>query len=402
MADETNTNTTAQGAGSAPVTPPSDASKTATDAAGEADGAMELEAPAAPRITETRAEEIRREAYAKATGKPQGEEPDSKGSPQGSPSTDETDEDDAEFDPENGVDDEGEPVKGKPAAQATATPPKPAKGSQDATTPEQRTAIVRASQALRYDGYTDEEIAELPAATVIRLGNKAADRQRRVKGALEEAAAIRKGGAGGAPGGNGTAGTGNGARRTSQTTTATEGQRAPKADRLDALLAELEGETPEVDETEDAPQETEELKATREALTSARAELDALNLDRGLKSLYGEFPALRGEKAKSAVLARMSELDPEGKALRDHQRLTRLIRDAAYIEFGPQLSEEARAARKEKARMQRDGQPDAAGDNREPSKRRTPEEIRRAAYDTSRAGTPEESRRAFRSRVGAA
>lgn len=371
----------------------SDVAKTAAPQ-GETDGAFQTEGAGAPSITAAAAEAVRVKAFAKAMN-PGGAVPESK--------EDQPDvEEDGEFDQDNGVDEKGKPVRG--ADQNSSSPDESAKDSAekpgarkeaDPATAEDRERLVIARRSLRLDGYDDSDISSMDHARVLKLGAKAAERHARTAAALRDASEIRKRAAAGEgqPAGD------SGAPRGAKATTGQGSQRGNAPDRLDALLAELDGEPAQPDP--EAPAEDPALAATRQELTRAREELLVRDLAEGTRKLLGDFPQLRGDKAKQSLYARMGKLDPQGKAAGNQDLLHELMREAAYIEFGPQLTERARQERKDKAQREREGQPDHASDsgaNR--ARKMTAEDKRRAAFEAAHEPSRDESVRKYRAKVG--
>lgn len=374
----------------------------------EKDGGFATDAPINVALTSAAAEEVRKKAY-KAAITPAGTAPAAE--PKADDAAGETVEDEGEFDPENGLDEKGQPIKassktGDQTAPDKGAPDKGASTQADASkrevtpaTAEERERLVMAKRALRLDGLDDADIAALgDNGRVIKLGAKASERHSRTAAALRDAAEIRRKAAAGEepPASDSTATRADAGRAT----TTAAGQRGTPPDRLDALLAELEGNGPQPDP--DAPQENPELAATRQALERANTELLNRDAQEGVRKLLGDFPQLRGEDAKKSLYATMDRLDPQAKASGNKDALHQLMREAAYIVFGEQLTERSRQERKERAQRERNGQPENGGDTREPKRAMSAEDRRRAAYEASKAPSREESVRRYHAKVGAA
>lgn len=387
--------------------PAADAGSTASAAnQTEHDGTFEADVARPVVLDSAKAEAARRAAYEKATGKaepaspanpqPQSDADDSAGS-----STSDPEEDDEGFDPDNGLDAAGKPIKGDQTARSQRASDKDAPNSETTTSKEQtpptageREALVVAKRALRLAGFNDADLDGLPPARVLVLGKQASDRNAKVNAALRQAAEIRKKAAAGGDPADGDF---------SDTATENRGRRAPKPDRIDALIDELEGKTPEPDPEADPELDAiadPKTKAIQAELAEARQELLARNIQDGISGLLADFPQLRGKEAKAALYEAMDRLDPTGAAQGNRDELHRLMRDAAYITIGPVITERAKQERRAKAQAERDGQPDTGGDTaRAPRRQVSAEDKRRAAFETAKTPSREEAVRNYRAAV---
>ena len=364
--------------------------------AGEHDGELKIEAPGAPVRDAGKAEAMRKAAFDAAMGKPPAKEPEAGAEGEAADA-----DPDIDFDEENGLDQSGRPIKGDQTAPEKGAPAEGAseksaaadKRASAPATAEERQQLVLSRRALRLAGFSDADIDALGSARTLRMGQAATQRHSTTAAAIRDAAEIRK-----------AAGRGD-SSDAGDSTQATTGQasQSGEPDRLDALLAELEGETPPASAQAKPPKEDPALvKALAEA-DALREQLVARDTQDGMRKLLGDFPTLRGQESRQKLLARMDALDPDGKAAGSTTTLHQLMRDAAFIEFGPQLTERAREQRRARAHADREGQPDAAGDsNREPQRKLTADDKRRIAFETSKTNSRDESAKQYRARVGAA
>jgi hypothetical protein len=253
---------------------------------------------------------------------------------------------------------DAQPTSTAKAPKADAT--KPTKG-----TPEARREIAKAEQALLRDGYTREDLKDLPEASLLRLGAKALEKHRQ----RDREYAARKAG------------------HPSKSPTRTESD-ALDVDDPDQVYpdddgdpsspspgepdGELESLLREIDEpsgrtirgTLTRAQERERVLAEQAAAAKQASLRDALELTR--LRLSGTVKALAKDDAHLAVCKEMDQIDPGHHTLAAfyagekgaREALIHLYERAAGVVYGDQQKQAARRDRADRISEALDGQPE--------------------------------------------
>lgn len=253
-------------------------------------------------------------------------------------------------------------MSGKPEAAATKEQAKPA------STPEERTKIVLAKQALARQGFhTKEEIDAIPVARLLELGEKAQKKHEHDQKAWDF---YNKHGKPGKPakpdsGGDTTADPRDLDGRSDEADPAETAPEAPevdgdieqiiKSEALDEKAANrLRGVTRRTNELLEAADRELERAHTLVATTRLRSAKDAL-----LK----EFPGLKDQAKFTQVLAWMKRYDTNHRVVlgEDDNAVTQFMRDAAWAVIGPEIETTVRQDLIAGNRKDLDGQPEQAG-----------------------------------------
>ena len=255
-------------------------------------------------------------------------------------------------------------------------------------TASQRAAKVDATRALRRDGWTDEEIAELPPSKLLTIGERRAAAQAKTDARFKALQGDRLG----TP--NRELIADDDLSDLDPTNGNERGSTGLEPSDLDELLDEI---------ADPARSETirKSMSAAEQRAAQAEAKLLTANLRFSIDKLTAEFPKLGNEADRRRVLLRMDKLDPQRTSAGDLESMLQLMKDAAYIVFGAEIQAQARRAATDTANRHLDGQPDLNSDNAKPEKRLTADEFERAAFEASTGGrTREESQREMKRRIG--
>jgi hypothetical protein len=284
--------------------------------------------------------------------------------------------------------------KGDPAAEGTegqtttdgAAAPDGKKPEPAATSAADRAKQITATRALRRDGWTDKSIAALPADMLLEEGARRASAQAKLDARMETLKAN-----GQAPTREPLADDDSGS--TDEPTTEDDGTQPTD---LDELLEEIAD-----------PDRAEKVKAqvsqAEKRAQQAEARLVTANIGTARELLGSEFPKLKNQGDFEKVIKYMDRLDPGYTLAGDRAAVRELMRDACFVVFGPDIKAQASKNAIATANRQLDGQPDAATDNAQPSKRLTDDEIERAAFEAATTTTSrEESLKEFQRRTGKA
>lgn len=342
-----------------------------------------IETPAAPEAAQTTetpsgsvdAEAVRREAFEKATS-PQhetpaeGVEPSEPRSEKRGPKEDRPAADGEGDAPESaGADPDASGGDTKPAGK-----PEPKAEPAAETTPEQREGVALARMALRRDGWSDDELASIPRERLIALGEKrrtAQAEQDSFRLRVEQAAASRR------------------------TQTTDDPEREPEsdeeddADSLDKLLEELEGKTP-AKASDKAKQPDPKAPQASEQVTRLQAELFQTRMHSITNELSKDFPDVASKEGLPKLLAAMARLDPDERMAHSEPELRDLVREAAWMAFGEsRVKREAEKTQKQerakRTRSELSEEPDVGGGGDAPARRKSPEDIRREAFELATA-----------------
>lgn len=257
---------------------------------------------------------------------------------------------------------------------------------------EARRNAALAEQALKRDGWSDQEIADLPEAMRLKVGLKAKAKQDERQREFEK---HRRG-----------------ANQSGRNAAAAEGREPDpdpagvrsEPDPNDSALEPAEG-LDDVLELLDESDQSRIKKALANAVERTReAELraTAVTIEAVRHGLQAEYPDLAGGKAMQAVLDEMDAIDPRGEALAaGRSAVEQLMRKAASVAFGPS-KQRARHDRNERTRETLDGQPDVGSVAARPSGKITQAERERIGIDVVREfpGDPERQRAEMNRRLG--
>lgn len=240
------------------------------------------------------------------------------------------------------------PAESKP--EAPAAPKADAKPKPDSDTPEKREEWVRARNALKRDKYTDEEINAMPRGVAINIGLKRAQAQSEADRAFSKRKTANRS----------DDGRGEDSEPSERAATGKvspkAGDNEPPGQPNDVVRAALERLTPA--ERKAIEQRLEESSAAKQHLEQSLA-VRLVHTTRA--ELTKEFSAIAEEGAFQRVVAKMDDLDPEGKALGNPESFAELMRNAAYIVLGPEtvaaMAERTRGAVDDDV----DGQPETGG-----------------------------------------
>lgn len=281
----------------------------------------------------------------------------------------------------NDVGDETPLETGLTATEAAAkAKPDQVKGE----TSETRRAAMLARQALERDGWESEDIDAMKPERLLAAGEKIRARQAKqdaqggkIAKALRDAKA-----AAAKPKTEPKAGKDEGAEPAAT--------RTPLDDILDDLDNGGDGSPSEIDaEADEAP---EPAASTPTISAEHQRERQELHLTRVLlaeREVLNDFPGLKDEVNKRAVVAEMLVLDPAKRFLRSVEESASVMRKAAFIVFGPELkNKQTRREQAAQARSVVAGQPDVESRPANNAKKATPDQVRKAAFESSTARDP--------------
>lgn len=291
--------------------------------------------------------------------------------------------DDAEGSNENP---EGASAPEGKSKEKPGTKPDAKKADAEFATPAQREKRVDAVRALRRDGWTEEEIDDLPPARLLSIGAKRAELQAKTDARFETLKGSK-------PASENREPIAEARGRTNRTEE--EDEASPGAADLDQLLDEIA-------DPDHASKVKVKVTEAEQRAAKAEARLLAVNIRAAKSELSALFPKLEEQAEWQRVLARMDKLDPSRTNGGDPDAVLQLMRDAYYIVFGPEITGKAQARKKltDTTNQHLDGQPDTGSSNSAPAKRLTPEEADRAAYEASMGRTRDESAVEYKRRTG--
>lgn len=279
---------------------------------------------------------------------------------------------------------QGKPAA-KPSPEAKAKEGEGEKSPEAAhdDTPDKRAALVSAKRVLLRQGFDAEDIEAMPPAKQLAKAEKFA----RMQAEADKAFKALKGKD--APNTQNTAAEGDqtpaegdtAARRSGGARKNDDGE-APgnpgqSAD-LDSILTDLvldkdDSKAIRAYDRQLRATHAQALKAATTAHTAALQEhqelithmVDAIQEERSLgarSALSSEFPGLSDDAAFAKVIKRLGKMDPQHEAVLGSTAGYRdLMREACYIEFGPQMKEQVRTELLASNAASRDGQPDGVG-----------------------------------------
>lgn len=280
-------------------------------------------------------------------------------------------------------------AQGKPAAKPVTKPEAKAKEGEEGTepahddTPDKRAALVSAKRVLLRQGFDAEDIEAMPPAKQLAKAEKFARMQAEADKAFK---ALKGKDAPNTPNtsaeGDQTPAEGDTAARRSGGARKNDDGEAPgnpgqSAD-LDSILTDL---VIDKDDSKAIRAYDRQLRAThaqalKVAATAHAAQLkehqelithmvDAIQEERSTSArsaLSSEFPGLSDDAAFAKVIKRLGKMDPEHEGVLGPTAGYRdLMREACYIEFGPQMKEQVRTELLASNAASRDGQPDGVG-----------------------------------------
>lgn len=256
-------------------------------------------------------------------------------------------------------------------SEATADKPAPKADESPKETPEHREALVIARRALERDGWDADDIAALKPERLLAMGEKRRKVQADQDALGRKVAALKK-------------------PKTDDAET-----REPASERtrdLDDILNELEGgETAETRKTAEDAEPNARTRELEAKLAARDADLLRTRVGAVERELLNEFPGLKDPGNRQAVILKMAKLDPRGECAESEPELAKLMREAAYIVFGPELKQKNEQSRRERAERTRsvvDGQPDLESRPAVNPRKLTHDQIRKAAFEASKSGDP--------------
>lgn len=293
------------------------------------------------------------------------------------------------------------PAAGVSAGTATATPPPSATPNATAArtsldSPDKRLEFARAENALRRAGLSASVLGKMSTEDILSDGKEAASRQAKIdrmrpaKGAQTDSRTSDDG----AHPAQESRTSRDGRTRTTDAAdrrSAGQSERDPEPDGEDPL-DELDSWEPEPEPSrreqrrQPEPAVDPEVESLRRENAETKQRLHTTWIESGLRDAEQAFPQVKEREHQQRIGERMRELDPDRRALREGSvAVARLVEQACFIEYGPQMAARSRAAEKTAAQLILDAQPSNPSgrvQRREP----TDEEVEDAALAAIEAG----------------